>query len=198
MCIRDSFTSTQFRGTQAPANDLFKPNRRISAVPVVSSVRRGEARRASRLPVLLSDPDAPSASVVTSPGLFSSDVSVDLVDLQSVRIDSPSLDSASEQHPWASASDVTGPQSPLLEHAYHEPAPFPLSSAQHIYLDLPFMQLFAHQGTLFEGHGGRLEYERQNTGDASVTVTLRIHNTDVLRALHVSDIQVQTLSLIHI
>ena len=114
------FTSTQFRGTQAPANDLFKPNRRISAVPVVSSVRRGEARRASRMPVLLPDPDAPSASVVTSPGLFSSDVSVDLVDLQSVRIDSPSLDSASEQHPWASASDVTGPQSPLLEHAYHE------------------------------------------------------------------------------
>ena len=192
------FTSTQFRGTQAPANDLFKPNRRISAVPVVSSVRRGEARRASRLPVLLSDPDAPSASVVTSPGLFSSDVSVDLVDLQSVRIDSPSLDSASEQHPWASASDVTGPQSPLLEHAYHEPAPFPLSSAQHIYLDLPFMQLFAHQGTLFEGHGGRLEYERQNTGDASVTVTLRIHNTDVLRALHVSDIQVQTSIEAHV
>lgn len=192
------FNATQFRVTQAPANDLFKPNRRISAVPVVSSVRRGEARRASRMPDILPDPDTPSASVITSSGLFSSDVSVDLVDLQSLHLESPSLDPANEQHPWASTSDVTSPQSPLLEHAYCEHATFPMLNTEHLYLDLSFMQLFTDQGKLYEGYGGRLEYELQNTGDASVSCALRIHNMDPSRALHVSGIQVQTSIQAHV
>lgn len=192
------FNATQFRGTQAPSNELFKPNRRISAVPVVSSVRRGEARRASRMPDILPDPDVPSASVITPSGLFSSDVSVDLVDLQSLHLESPSLDPANEQHPWASTSDVLSPQSPLLEHASHERATFPTTNSQHLYLDLPFMQLFADQGKLYEGYGGRLEYERQHTGDASVTCTLHIHNMDPSRVLHMSDIQVQASIQVHV
>lgn len=162
------FNESQLGGTNASVNGILEPNRRVSAVPVVSSVRRGEAKYTQndassrhRLPALtsvlpestytapvatiapvpvanttrrsvssvLSSPDH-SSLLTSSPTVYTGDLSMDLLDLQSLHMTSPHTDVP--EQPWATnTGTVDSSQALLTEQTTKTASSLPLNHSCH-------------------------------------------------------------------